>query len=243
MIKKHLLQLMPKLIIRVRHPEIKTKRGSLIGSTGVIFIYEDSIFRNNMGYTVPQIMIEHPKDAAINIGITIFTELFMFMKIRSNINSIQEIETPCKFFSDKFDITNFYYTNIKNSLDCLAIYTDDIKLLGSIPKKGESGRILEYFFEYNNKHIINFLKSYLGYGELLSKTKLFTKNNLDELQSLIYNKYLNNSVSRLYDYKLKVKHRRDELNESENDENNSLLSEEQEEISENTKKILENIIE
>ena len=243
MIKKHLLYLMRKLIIKVRHPDIKSKRGFLMGSTGVIFIYEDSIFRNNMGYTVPKIMIEHPKDAAINIGITILHEIFMHNKIRSSINLIPGIKTPCKFFNAKFDITNFYYTNIKNSLDCLAIYTDDNNLLGSIPKKGESDRILEYFFENNNKHIINFLKSYLGYGELLSKTELFTKNNLDELQSLIYNKYLNKSVSRLYDYKLKIKHRRDELNESENDENNSVLSEEQEEISENMKEILEKVIE
>lgn len=235
MVKNHLKSLIPNYIYIINHPLIKSKRGSMLKNTGCIFIYENSIFQNNIGYFIKDIIYDHSKDAAIIIAFTVLHEIFMHIKLRSNSDFSEGKETPSKFIGKKFEITNFYYTNEKNIIDKLAIYNSDINKLNSIPEEGESGRMLEYFFEEKNKHIIYILKNYLGYGELLSKVNLIVSNNMDDLQKFVFQKIKN--VQILNEKKsLNIKHDRDEFDED--DKSNNKKENEEMEISDEVKEIL-----
>ena len=57
MIKRHLKLLLPKLIFVIRHPLIISKRGSINKLTGNLFLYETSIFRNNINRSIDIILL------------------------------------------------------------------------------------------------------------------------------------------------------------------------------------------
>ena len=178
MIKRHLKLLMPKLIFLIRHPTIHSKRGSFCKATGSLFIYETSIFNNKIGKDIDNIINNQPEDAAIMISFVIFHEIFIHKKIRANTDFEKGKETPAKFIGPKYEIKNFYYSCNKKNLDPLSIYNKDKENDNKISKEGECGRMLEYFFENKNFEIINYLKKYIGFGDLLEKIDLIVEKIL-----------------------------------------------------------------
>ena len=248
MVKRHLKILMPKLFFLIRHPTISSKRGSTCTATGNMFIYESSIFKNNIGKEIDTIINEQPEDAAIIISFVILHEVFMHKKIRSNDDFVTGKETPSKFIGPKYDIKNFYYTNNKNNADPLSIYNKDKGNENKISKDGECGKILEYFFENKNFEIINYLKKYIGFGELLKHVDLIVDEKLDKLHSYVINKIKDGKVKPLRKEKSKKNNQKQsEYNENDEDEKKGKMEEEEEgeeeedsdeELSEETKRIL-----
>lgn len=200
-IKTHLSTLIPRIIFRVRNRALLSKRGLIIKTSGGIFVYETTIFNNNIGLDYDEFLQNHPEDTAILISFTILHELFMHKKLRDNEEYISGKETPGKFIGKKFKIENFYYTNIKNNLDCLSIYTDDKKKLKTSCEDGECGKMFEYFFEEPNNHIIYILKNYLGFSDLLNKVDLVVQQDLKELQKYVIEKSKNNEIVKLVNTK------------------------------------------
>ena len=125
MIQRHLKHLMPKFIFRVNHPSIQDTRGATFPNTGIIFIYETSIFNNNINYEIEDYMNFHPKDAAINVSFTLSHEMFMHKKLRAEPSSEEGKETPTKFIGKQFAIESFFYSQVTSSI--LAIFTKDKK--------------------------------------------------------------------------------------------------------------------
>ena len=243
MVKNHLKLLLPNLLFLIRHPTIYSKRGSTCKATGIIHIYESSIFKNNIGKDIDTIIQKYPKDAAVMISFVILHELFMHKKIRSNNDFENGKETPSKFIGPKYDIKNFYYTNNKKNLDPLSVYNKNKENDKKISKEGESGKMLEYFLEDKNFEIINYLKKYIGFGDLLDNVHLIVDKNLDNLHSYIRNKIQDNKVKPLLNEKTK-KNNKKKLDFNENDEDEIIGNEEEEEESsedeksEETKRIL-----
>ena len=247
MIKNHLKLLMPKIIFLVRHPTISKKRGSFIPSTGNMFLYESTIFRNKLGKTIDDIRDKYPEDSAIIVSFTILHEIFMHKKLRDNIEFVPGKETPSKFINSKLEIKNFYYSNIKNK-DPLSIYKKDNKKINEVPIEGESGKMLESFFENKEFEIMNYLKKYLGFGDLLGKVYLITDKSSDNLHSYIQNKINEGKIQPLIkekDNKNKTKKYNNNENDSdinevnmEEDEEDEEEEDESSELSEETKRIM-----
>ena len=245
MFKKHLKLLFPKLIFLIRHPMIESKRSSTDKMTGNIFIYESSIFRNNLSKSVDEIIKSNPEDAAVTISFVILHEFFMHKKIRSNPDFIPGKETPPKFIGPKLDIKNFYYSNDKKNLDPLSVYNkNENENINKITKEGECGKILAYFLENSNFEIIHYLKKYIGFGDLLEKVDLIVDENLDRLHSYVKSKIANGEARPLLKEIISGKNCRDYIF-SEGDEDVKGEKEEEEEdeyedeeLSEETKRII-----
>ena len=197
-IKRHLKSLLPKIIFIIRHPIIELERASTDKMTGNIFIYESSIFKNNINKRIDDIINNFPEDAAVIISFVILHEFFMHKKIRSNPEVIPGRETPSKFIGPKLDIKNFYYSNNKHNLDPLSVYNKSEDKNNKIPKDGECGRMLEYFFENEKFEVIRSLKKYLGFGDLLNKVNLIVAENLDDLHLYVKNKIEKGEAQLLY---------------------------------------------
>ena len=228
MVKNHLKLLLPNLLFLIRHPTIYSKRGSTCKATGLIHIYESSIFKNNIGKDIDTIITKYPKDAAVMISFVILHELFMHKKIRSNNDFDKGKETPSKFLGPKYDIKNFYYTNNKKNFDPLSVYNKDKENDNNIAKEGEFGKMFEYFLENENFEIINYLKKYIGFGDLLDNVDLIVDKNLDNLHSYILNKIKDNIAKPLLNEKSK-KINKKKLDFNENDEDEIIGKEEEEE--------------
>ena len=215
MIKNHLKSLMPKFIFIAKHPTIDDTRGAIIKNTGIIFIYESNIFHNTLGYSIEEYKSRLPKDAAINISFTLSHEIFMHQKFRSDMTSPDGKKTPLKFIDLRFNIKTFYFANNKNDLDCLAIFSKSGDKLKTIPDKGESGRMFEYFFEDPDRienNIIHILKSYLGFGDLIDNVGLVINRKVDELINYINQKFKDKNVKPLLENEfLNKKREREEL--------------------------------
>ena len=243
MIKRHLKSLLPNLIFTIRHKAIQLKRGSTDKMTGNIFIYESTIFRNKFRKDEEEIIKENPEDAAVTISFVLLHEFFMHKKIRSSPDFIVGRETPSKFIGPNFDIKNFYYSNDKKNLDPLSVYNKK-ENENTIAKEGESGKMLEYFFENEKFEIIYYLKKYLGFGDLLGKVDLIVDENLDKLHEYVKNKIDNKEAKPLYEDKNSKKTCNnffyDESDEDGKQNNCEEEEEEEEEIelSEETKNLL-----
>ena len=203
MVKRHLNILLPNLFFTVRHPTITLKRGSTCKATGNMFIYETSIFNNKLGKSIEDILENQPEDAAVIISFVILHEIFMHKKIRANEDFTPGKETPSKFIGPKYEVKNFYYSNNKKNLDPLSIYNKNKEYENKIPNEGESGKILEYFLENKNFEIMNYLKKYLGFGELLNSVDLIVDKDLDKLHKYIINKIKDGKAKPLLKEKLK----------------------------------------
>ena len=234
-IKNHLLSLIPRIIFRVKNYNFKSKSEVIIKTTGTIFLYETTIFNNNLKLDIEDILDKYPEDSAIIISFTILHELFMHKKLRDNDEFVSGRETPAKFIGKKFKIENFYYTNIKNNLDCLSIYNKDENKLKQPSEDGECGRMFEYFFETPAFHTIYFLKNFLGLGELLNKVNLFVHKDFEELQKFILDKFKNDKLTPLMICKLlgikenkilEYNEKKDiDINDNENNNKNFILDE------------------
>jgi len=253
MIKRHLKALIPKFIYIVKHPSINDSRGATIRSTGTIFIYEDNIFHNDIGYNIEDYLLKLPNDAAINVSFTLSHEIFMHKKFRSDMVSIDGKKTPVKFIGLKFDIKSFFYTNKKINLDCLAIYTQKKDKLKNVPEKGESGRMFEYFFGNEDKiekPLIYILKTYIGFGDLINKVNLLVDRDADKLLDYITKKIQDgNAKPLLQNDLLNRKRKRDELKDIIEINDSDLESDEEEEeddsescLNEEEKFILDEVI-
>ena len=245
MIKNHLKSLLPKVIFIIRHPIIKLKRGSTDKNTGNIFIYESSIFRNNLNKSFDNIINNNPEDSAVIISFVILHEIFMHKKIRSNPDFFPGRETPSKFIGPNLDIKNFYYSNNKHNLDPLSIYNKN-EDKNKIPEEGEYGKMFEYFSENEKLEIIHSLKKYLGFGDLLQKVDLIVDQNLDGLRSYVKNKIEKGEVQPLIKDKISKNNLKEYIydesdgdeRERNSDEEEGEEEEEEEELSEETKRIL-----
>ena len=175
---------------------------------GNIFIYESSIFRNKFRKSAEEIINEQPKDAAVTISFVLLHEFFMYKIIKSNHDFIKGRETPSKFIGPKFDIKNFYYSKNKKNLDPLSVYNAK-ENENTIAKSGESGKMLEYFFENENFEIIYYLKKYLGFGELLDNVNLIVDENLNKLHNYVKNKIEKKEAKPLYEKKNSAKNCKD----------------------------------
>ena len=218
MVKRHLKLLMPKLFFLIRHPNIHSKRGSFCKATGFLFIYETSIFNNLIGLEIDDIINDKPEDSAVMITFVILHEIFMHKKMRSNNGFEKGKETPSKFIGPKYEIKNFYYSSNKKNLDPLSIYNKDKKNDNKISKEGESGRMMEYFFENKNYEIINYLKKYIGLGELLNKVDLIVDTNFDKLHDYILKKINEGKAKRLLKEKSKKNNQNKIYYDDEDDE-------------------------
>lgn len=235
MIQRHLKYLMPKFIFKVNHPSIQDTRGATFPTTGIIFIYETSIFNNNINYEIEDYKNLRPKDAAINVSFTLSHEMFMHKKLRAEPSSDEGKKTPTKFIGKQFAIESFFYSQGTSSI--LAIYTKNKKKLNTEPSKGESGRIFEYFFEIKDKYgkesqIISILKKYYGFGDLIDKVELIVNTSVKQLHEFINQQIRDNKAGPLVETKiLNVKRKRSQLND--NTLNNNIESELLEEEFEN----------
>ena len=249
MIKRHLKSLVPKIIFIIRHPIIELERASTDKMTGNIFIYESSIFKNNINKRIDDIINNYPEDAAVIISFVILHELFMHKKIRSNPDVIPGRETPSKFIGPKLDIKNFYYSNNKHNLDLLSFYNKKEDKNNKIPEDGECGRMLEYFFENEKFGVIRSLKKYLGFGDILNKIDLIVAEKLDDLHSYVKNKIEKGEAQLLYVNKKSKRNEAKEYIYGENDEDEKGRKTdgeeeaeeeegEEEELSEETKNII-----
>ena len=108
---------------------------------------------------------------------------------------------------------------------------------------------MEYFFENKNFEIINYLKKYIGFGELLKHVDLIVDEKLDKLHSYVINKIKDGKVKPLRKEKSKKNNQKQsEYNENDEDEKKGKMEEEEEgeeeeedsddELSEETKRIL-----
>ena len=247
MVKSHLKLLMPKFFIRVNNRGIRDVRGYMDRHTGIMCIYERTIFRNNIPLEVNDYMNLRPKDSAINASFTISHELFMHKNLGTVFTSPKGEETLKKFISQKLGIKTIFYTNKNIFYNCLASYTKEKKKLDTVSDKGESGLTFEFFFgkdDNNNiendiEHIILILKTYAGFGDLLEKVDLVINNNVDELINYINQKIKDDNVKPLLEKKvLNQKRNRPELNDNENfieDKNHNEESEFKEEDEESDK--------
>ena len=233
MIKRHLKSLIPKFIFIVKHPSINDSRGVSIRNTGTIFIYEDNIFHNDIGYNIEDYILKLPNDAAVNVSFILFHEIFMHKKFRLDMVSIDGKKTPIKFIGLKFDIKSFFYTNEKANLDCLAIYTKKKEKLKSLPENGERGRMFEYFFGNEDKigkPLIYILKTYIGFGDLINKVNLVVDRDADKLLDYINKKIQDgNAKPLLKNELLNRKRKREELKDIIVNNNSDFESEEEEE--------------
>ena len=215
MIKRNLKTLIPKFIFIVKHPSINDARGAIIRSTGTIFIYEDNIFHNDIGYNIEDYILKLPNDAAINISFSLLNEIFIHKKFLTDMVSFDNKKTPLKFIGLKFDIKSFFYTNKKIDLDCLAIYTKKKERLKNVPENGEIRRMFEYFFGNEDKiekPLINILKTYIGLGDLINKVNLVVDRDADKLLDYINKKIQEgNAKPLLKNELLNRKRKRDEL--------------------------------
>ena len=108
--------------------------------------------------------------------------------------------------------------------------------------------MLEYFFENKNFEIINYLKKYIGFGELLNHVDLIVDENLDKLHSYVINKINDGKAKPLRKEKSKKNNQKQsEYNENDEDDNKGKMEVEEEEeeeeesddeLSEETKRIL-----
>ena len=232
MIKRNLKTLIPKFIFIVKHPSINDTRGAIIRSTGTIFIYEDNIFHNDIGYNIEDYLLKLPNDAAINISFTLFHEIFN-KKFLSDMVSVDNKKSPLKFIDLKFDIKSFFYTNKKMNLDCLAIYTKKKERLKNVPENGEIRRMFEYFFwidEKLEKPLINILKTYIGFGDLINKVNLVVDRDADKLLDYINKKIQDGNTKPLLKKELlNRKRKRDELTDIIEINNSDFECEEEEE--------------
>jgi hypothetical protein len=209
MIKRHLKNLIPNFLFRVKHCSIKDVRGATDEKTGVTFIYESTIFKNNIPLEIHECMTLRPKDSAVNITFTLSHEIFMHKNLRSVDSSDEGKITPTKFIGPKLNIKTFFYTDKSKFCNCLAIYKKKDNV-NNIPEKGESGRFFEYFFEDDNnneesniKHkIIYTLKTYTGFGDLIDKVELIVSKDADGLKKYIEQKILDNNAKPLYEKKM-----------------------------------------
>jgi hypothetical protein len=237
MIKRHLKSLLPKIIFIIRHPIIELERASTDKMTGNIFIYESSIFKNNINKRIDDIINNYPEDAAVIISFVILHEFFMHKKIRSNPEVIPGRETPSIFIGPKLDIKNFYYSNNKHNLDPLSVYNKSDDKNNKIPKDGECGRMLEYFFENEKFEVIRSLKKYLGFGDLLNKVNLIVAENLDDLHLYVKNKIEKGEAQLLYvDKKSKRNIKEYIYGEKDEDEKGMKTDGEEEELEEKEEK-------
>ena len=62
-------------------------------------------------------------------------------------------------------------------------------------KKGEAGRLVEYFIRYKNDNLISELLNNHIFGNIMYNVKLFTSNNFEELANIIKNKKSTKSFS------------------------------------------------
>ena len=242
MIKRHLKALIPKFMFIVKHPSITDSRGATIRSTGTIFIYEDNIFHNDIGYNIEDYILKLPNDAAVNVSFTLSHEIFMHKKFRSDMVCIDGKKTPIKFIGLKFDIKSFFYTNEKANLDCLAIYTKKKEKLKSLPEKGESGRMFEYFFGNEDKiekPLIYILKTYIGFGDLINKVNLVVDRDADKLLDYINKRIQDgNAKPLLKNELLNRKRKREELKDIIENNNSDFESEEEEEEEDDSERSL-----
>ena len=197
MIKNHLNSLIPNIIFIIKHPTIKSKRGSLDKKTGTVFIYEEAIFYNNIGEKIDNILKKRTKDAAVIIAFVFLHEIFMHKKLRTNTDFIYGKETPAKFIGPKYNIQYFYYTNEKKNTDFLSIYSPDKKLDKIQALEGECGHLFEYFFQNGSFKISEYLKKHIGFGELFDNVQLLTSNNINDLQKFIEKKLKDPNVRKL----------------------------------------------
>ena len=153
-----------------------------------MFIYETSIFDNEIKKDIDSIINKQPEDAAIIISFVILNEIFMHKKIRSNEDFEKGRETPSKFIGPKYEIKHFYYSSNKKNADPLSIYNKDKENKNNICKEGESGKMLEYILENKNFEVVTYLKKYIGFGELLEKVDFIVDKNWDALHSYVANK-------------------------------------------------------
>ena len=244
MVKNHLKLLMPKFFIRADNKGIRNVKGCINRHTGIMCIYERTVFRNNISLTVNDYMNLRPKDSAINVSFIIFHELFMYNNLRTFFTNPKGKEKPIKFIGQKLDIKTFLYTNKNIFYNCLPLYTKKKKKLSTFPDKEESGQIFEYFFEKDDNNniinnniehkIIHTLKTYAGFGDLLEKVDLITNNNVDGLINYINQKLKEDNVKPLLVKRvINQKRKRRESNDNENniEDNNeeSVFTEEDEE--------------
>ncbi len=125
-------------------------------------------------------------DSGIIIGILLLDEIFMHKKFR-HIENYPGKNTPSKFIGKDFILEEFMYSNKIND-EPLFIYNKNIDFLS--PKKGESGKIIEYFIGKSYK----ILYSYYGFGGLFNCIYLFTRKNMDDLEKKIAEILSTNSV-------------------------------------------------
>ena len=100
----------------------------------------------------------------------------------------------------------------------MAIYNKEKEKENKKSKEGECGRILEYYFENKDFEIINYLKKYLGFGDLLNKVDLIVDEDLSQLHSYIKNKLNDSNVQLLFKEKTSnFKNKKNELDENDED--------------------------
>ena len=188
-IKNHLLDIIPRYFFRVSNGGKRDKKGCICHNSGILFLYEYLIFENNQNLNIEKLIMNelYGNNSGIIIGIILLHEIFMHKKFR-HIENYPGKNTPSKFIGKNFFLEKFVYSNKINNDEPLFIYNKNRDYLS--PKKGESGKIIEYFIGKSYK----ILYSYYGFGLLFQFIDLFTRKNMDDLEKAIAKSLLINVV-------------------------------------------------
>ena len=170
-IKKHLLNLLPRFIIRT---ESKIKyRAYYESETNIMLINEREMFGKSIE-TLNDIYLEEPNSFVIPIAMEVLHEMLAHGKVRLNDKSIR---SPIVYKDKKY---NFESKSIKKTIN-----NKDYPI-------GESGKVLEHYISEKSE-IIKHLKKPNKKNEILIDSSYWIGENFEKLEEIVtQNKYENN---------------------------------------------------
>ena len=202
-IKSHLEEIIPDIFFEYNETisPVKEEKGFNYKGFGIIFLNCLSIFKNldkdllNKAYND-----EKQKRIFKHYGMLASKTLIheSFCHIKMTFDKKDRTISPSKFFNTKKKLVKMIpILSYKNK-------EEDIEYFKSLNEKctGESGKFFEYFFgKYDeNKLIIDLIYKIDYVGNLFDNVDYFVKENLNDLQKYLINKYLlNKSKSITYD--------------------------------------------
>ena len=170
-IKRHLLNLLPKYIIRA---ESKTKyRAYYESETNIMIINEKEMFGQSI-YALDEIYSEDPNSYVIPIAMEILHEMLAHGKVRLNDKYIR---SPTVYKDKKY---NFQSNSIKKNIN-----NKDYPI-------GESGKVLEHYISEKSEIIKN-LKKPNKKNEILIDSSYWIGENFEKLEEIVSNNKFENT--------------------------------------------------
>ena len=191
-VKAHLRELIPEIFFEYNDKVdiVKEENGFNYKGFGVVFINRLAIFKNlKISPSKEKYKDDNEKRVFKHYGMlaskTLMHESFCHNKIL--FDKKERVISPSQFYNRKKTLVLMIPVSSNQKEE------QNIKYFKSLNKKlsGESGKFFEYFFgKYTNNVLVIDLIFKIDYiGNLLDNVKYFVKEDLQELQKYIINKY------------------------------------------------------